>query len=315
MFWGGPLHRMLVSTRARAGQALALAAAALLTLAACGGGESAADAASVDEELGLDEEGILERQSQAENLVRDCMKAEGFEYVPVDPVAQQAELTGQQGMSKEEFEAQFGYGITTLYEEKLAQTGSGPNQQIRAGLSETERAAYDRALYGDDPTATFAAALDSGDFTGLGGCLRVATDHVFGGAAALETLQSELDEVDEKIFADGRMVKAIAKWSDCMRDAGFDDLSEPHEVDAVLEEKLAEIVGPPSERVAPAPGAEPPYDGDALETLQQEEVAMVKADLACEEEHLAEIEEKVAAGYEAEFREENAELINQVQGE
>ncbi len=307
-----PLQRELVSRRARVARVLALATCGLVALAGCGGESAAEETVTIDEQIGLDEEGLLERQAQAENRIRDCMKAHGFDYVPVDPVAQQAALVGQSGMSQEEFEAQFGYGITTLYEQRLQQAGSGPNQEIRATLDESDRTAYDRALYGDDPTATFASALDAGDFTRLGGCIKQATDEVFGGTAVLQTLQGKLDEVDEKIFSDARMVKAIDKWSQCMREAGYDGLSEPDELDAVLEQKLEAIVGPPEERVAPAPGEEPAYDRAALAALQREEVAMVAADIACEKKHLEAVEGKVSAEYHDEFRRENADLIERV---
>jgi hypothetical protein len=301
----------LMPRRGRALRALA-AACGLLVLAACGGGGEAAEAIGLDEEVGLDGDGLVERQKQAENLIRDCMKAQGFDYVPVDPVAQQAALVGRSGMSTEDFEKQFGYGITTLYEQRLGQTALGPNKEIRDRLGEADRAAYDRALYGDDPTATLAVALEHGDFTRLGGCVKVAADKVFGGTALVQTLQTKLDEVDEKIVADARMVKAIAKWSQCMREAGFSGLSEPDEVDAVLEKKLEDIVGPPEERKAPAPGQEPDYDRAALDALQREEVAMVAADLACEKKGLVEVEEEVEAQYFAEFREENADLMGRV---
>jgi hypothetical protein len=304
-------HREHQLRRSRALIALA-AACGLLILAGCGGGEGSADTVSVDEQLGLDEEGLLERQAQAENLIRDCMKREGFDYVPVDPHAQRAALLGQQGMSQEDFEKQFGYGITTLFEKRLQQEGLGPNKEIRDRLSEAERLAYDRALYGEDPTATFAVALDSGDFTRLGGCTKEATDKVFGGTAVLQTLQTKLDEVDEKVFSDPRMVKALAKWSQCMREAGYPNLSEPDEVDARLEKKLDDIVGPPEERRATPAGQEPDYDKEALAALQREEVAMVTADIECEKKHVRDIEEKVEAQYNQEFREENADLIKRV---
>ena len=287
-------------------------ACGLFLLAGCGGSESPAEEVGIDEQLGMDEEGLLVRQKQAENLIRDCMKTQGFDYVPVDPVAQRAALVGVSGMSSEDFEKQFGYGITTLYEQRLSQTGAGPNKDLRDRLGEADRAAYDRGLYGDDPTATFDVALDSGDFTRLGGCTRTAAEEVFGGTAVLQTLQTKLDELDEKIFADARMVKAIAQWSQCMREAGYPGLSEPDELDAVLEQKLEDIVGPPEERKTPAPGQEPDFDRAALAALQREEVTMVAADIDCEKKHLAEVEEDVAVEYEREFREENADILVKV---
>jgi hypothetical protein len=215
-------------------------------------------------------------------------------------------------MNQEEFEKQFGYGITTLYEQRLQQVGAGPNREIRDSFNEAERTAYDRALYGDDPTATFASALDSGDFTRLGGCVKQATDEIFGGTPVLQTLQTKTDELDDKIFSDARMVKAIAKWSQCMREAGYDGLSEPDEADSVLEGRLEAIVGPPEERAPAAPGEEPPYEPEALEALQQEEVAMVAADIVCEKKHLEEVEGKVSEEYHEEFRQENADLLARV---
>lgn len=307
------MQRDLLARRARALPGLAAAVCGLLVLAACGGGKAASeDRTTIDEQIGLDDEGLLERQAQAENLIRDCMKAEGFEYVPVDPAAQRAALVGRAGMSVEDFEKQFGYGITTLYEQRLQQTAVGPNKEIRGALGKADLAAYDRALYGDDPTATFAVALDSGDFTRLGGCVKVATSQVFGGTAVLQTLQTKLDEVDEKVFADPEMVKALAKWSVCMREAGYDGLSEPDQVDAVLERKLEAIAGPPTERQASAAEEEPAYDRQALAALQQEEVAMVAADVRCEQKHVAGIESEVTAKHHKEFREENADLLAKV---
>src|SRR5205085_1702381 len=113
------------------------------------------------------------------------------------PNAQQAALVGVPVMSKDDFEKQYGYGIATLYEQRRKQAVAGPNQAIRDSLGEADRKAYDHALYGDDPTATFAEAVDSGDYSRLGGCIKTATDQVFGAAgpdydhAALTALQRE----------------------------------------------------------------------------------------------------------------------------
>jgi hypothetical protein len=285
----------------------------LAGLAGCGGDK--ADAArndeSLEEQIGIDDDGIRLKQTSAENVIRDCMKTEGFDYVPQDPAAQEAALLDGREMSKEDFEKQYGYGITTLYEQRHKQAVAGPNRAIRNSLSEADRKAYDEALYGDDPTATFVDALDTGDYSRLGGCIKVATDKVFGGADVLESLSAKLDELDEKMRADSRMVTAVREWSDCMQEKGFKGLAEQEDVDAVLEKKLEEIVGSPGES-AGTDGAEAEYDKAALAALQKEEVAMVKADIECEEEHVEEVENKVALEYEQSFREENSGLLSKV---
>jgi hypothetical protein len=287
--------------------------AGLGALSGCG--DDKADAAkndqSLEEQIGIDDDGIRLKQTSAENLVRDCMKMQGFDYVPQDPVAQQAALVGGRNMSKEDFEKQYGYGITTLFEQRRQLAVAGPNKAIRDSLSDADRKAYDHALYGDDPTATFADALDSGDYSRLGGCLKTATDQVFGGADVLQSLSAKLDELDQKMRADARMVKAVKDWSACMRTKGFDGLNEQEEVDAVLKKKLEEVVGAPGDG-AGTDGAEAGYDKAVLAALQAEEVAMVKADIECEEEHVEEVEDKVTEEYEAAFREENTSLLSKV---
>jgi hypothetical protein len=278
----------------------------LAGLTGCGGGKAEARNGRLEDQVGLGEDAIRLRQANAENLIRDCMKGQGFDYVPADPNAQQAALVGAPGMSKEDFEKQYGYGITTLYEQRRKQAVAGPNMALRDSLSPADRKAYDHALSGDDPTATFAQALDSGDYSRLGGCIKTSTDQVFGGADVLQSLSTKLDELDQKIRADARMVKAVRDWSDCMRGAGFAGLAEQEEVDVLLKKKLEAIVGSPAD----APGAD--YDHAALTALQREEVAMVNADIKCEEEHVSKVEEKVAVEYESAFREENAGLLAKV---
>jgi hypothetical protein len=297
----------------RGGRGLLIGLVCVLTgLSACGGGKaSAAKDGRIEEQVGLDEAGIRLRQANVENLVRDCMKAQGFDYVPVDPNAAQAALVGAQGMSKEDFEKQYGYGITTLYEQRRKQAVAGANKAIRDSLSEADRKAYDHALYGDDPTATFAEAVDSGDYSRLGGCTKTATDQIFGGADVLQSLSSKLDELDQKMRADARMVKAVRDWSECMKAAGYDGLSEQEQVDTVLKKKLEGIVGAPGDAEAAAAAA-PDYDHAALTALQRDEVTMVNADVKCEHEHVEGVEDKVSEEYESAFREQNAALLAKV---
>lgn len=313
---------------ARSAHALALLGATLL-IASCGGssGDSgAADAspasatstsgsqsgATVEDQLGFDEAGILARQSRVEAAIAQCMKNEGFDYIPIDPFAQRAALVGSTRLSDQDFLKQFGYGISTLWGRGNPQ--ADPNQRLRATLGPADRRAYDRALWGDNQGATFSEAVDSGRFDRLGGCTLKATQAVFGGAQVLTQLQGKLDELDDRINEDRRMVKAIASWSNCMAQAGY-RYEDPDEIDSDLFQRMEKIVGPLPGQFAtgPAAGEKPrPYDRAALAKLQREEVAIARRDNSCEQKQIAPVESVVRPEYEARFRERNRGLISQI---
>jgi hypothetical protein len=295
---------------------------AALGLAACGGDDSASSSRQpsskkqptgpVEDQLGFDTAGITARQSRVEAEIRECMKAQGFEYVPVDPFAQRAAVTGASRLSDEDFLNQFGYGISTLWGRGGVQ--ADPNQRLRASLGAADRRAYDRALWGENPGSSFQAAVDSGDFTKLGGCTRKATEAVFGGAQVLTQLQGKLDQLDERILEDQRMVRALERWTACMAEAGY-RYEDPDEIDSDLTKRMEKIVGPLPGPFATGPpsGHKPaPYDRAALAALQREEVAIARADYACERKKITPIESVVRPQYEAQFRQRNQALINQV---
>jgi len=296
---------------------------AALGLPACGGDDSAStDRPSsnskqqprgpVEDQLGFDTAGIMARQSRVEADIRECMKAQGFDYVPVDPFAQRAAVTGTSRLSDEDFLKQFGYGISTLW--GRGSTEADPNQRIRATLPPADRRAYDRTLWGENKGASFTEAIENGHFDRLGGCTLKATERVFGGAQVLTQLQGKLDQLDERILEDQRMVRAIESWSTCVADAGF-RYEDPEEIDADLFKRMEKIVGPLPGQFAtgpPAGSTAPSYDRAKLRALQREEVAIAKADAACEEQRIAPVESKVRPQYEALFRRQNRGLISNV---
>ena len=289
---------------------VALMAVALVAISGCGGdNNSSKPPQELEDTLGFGGDGAKEIQSRVENQIRDCMTAQGFEYVPVDPFAQQQALTGKARISDEDFTKQFGLGITTLYGKGNQQ--SDPNEKIRNGLAPADRAAYDRALGGDNPGVTFAEAVDSGDFSELGGCTKQASDAAFGGATVLSSLVEKLDGLDERITQDQRMVAATEKWSACMQEKGF-RYEEPDDIDSDLEERFHAIVGagvrPGTSTIAP--GAS--FDKAALADLQREEVRIATADLECEKQEITPVERKVRPQYEEQFRKENQQLLQQV---
>ena len=288
---------------------IVLLAAAMIV--GCGGGGSSNDAPQdVEAQIGLgSREGIMELQSRVEGRIRDCMKAQGFDYTPVDPFAQQQALTGKARLTDEEFVKQFGYGISTLFGRGNPQ--SDPNARIRQSLPAADRAAYDRALGGENPGATFSEAADAGDFTDLGGCTKQASDAALGGAAVLTELVGKLDELDQRIIEDQRMVKATEKWSACMRDKGY-KYDESDAIDEDLQRRFQAIVGvgvrPGATSVLPGTS----YDRAALVALQREEVKLGNADLACEKSEITPVEQKVRPQYEKEFHQQNSKLLEQV---
>ncbi len=298
----------------RSALALVIAAAAL-AVSACGGdgGSAAAEPrgdGSVEDQIGFDAAGIAERQTRVEAAIQQCMAAQGFEYVPVDPLAQRAAITGSTRLSEDEFNEQFGYGISTLFGRGGESTD--PNAAIRAGLRAADRGAYDRTLWGESTGLTFAQAVDSGDFTELGGCTKDSTETVFGGAATLTTLQGKLDELDEQIAADQRMVRANEAWVACMAEGGY-EFEEPDEIDGDVLERFQEVVPgvEPGATAPPDPGAG--YDRAALQAVQTYEVQVVGADIACEDEHITPVEAVVRPEYESSFRGENQALIDRLQ--
>jgi hypothetical protein len=263
---------------------------------------------SVEDQLGFTRKGILTAQAKVENGIAACMKAQGFEYIPGDPVAVQAALTGKPNMTDTEYEQQFGYGISTLYGRGNAQ--SDPNERIRAALNPVDRTAYDQALTGGKPDQTFFNAVDSGDFSQLGGCTKSVTDQAFGGSGLLNTLQRKLDELDDSILADQRMVKAQAAWTACMQSASGESYQDSAAIEDEVRKQLEAIVGAPLPAGQVAP--EGSYDKAALLKLQQREVELSHQDTECELKNITPVENVVRAEKEKAFRDNNAQLLSQV---
>ncbi|MEA2420138.1 MAG: hypothetical protein QOE60_2344 [Thermoleophilaceae bacterium] len=298
----------------------AAVAVLILVTAGCGGSgdkttNPVSQGGSVEDQLGFTQKGIQAAQARVETDIAACMKAQGFDYTPVDPTAARAALTGGSNLSDEDFQKQYGYGIATLYGKGTQQTD--PNERTKQSLTPADRLAYDQALSGGNPQQTFFVAADTGDFSLLGGCTKQATDRLLGGSELLTTLQRKLDELDDSIVQDQRMVRASEQWTQCMRQKTgetFED-SEAAEVDVL--KRLAAVVGPlPEGEFAPGAFAsstpEGPYDPRALEDARRLEVEFSNADVACEEKHIVPVEDKVRAEKERAFRDANAELLRRV---
>ena len=301
----------------------ASAATAALALTACGGGDNgdrarakpkpAPAVVELEDQLGFSSAGIMEQQTRVEASIGRCMTQNGFEYVPIDPFAQQTTVSKATRLSDEAFIDQFGYGVSTLWG-RGSSRDVDPNERIRAGLGAADRRAYDRVLWGDHPRVTFADAVDSGDLTRLGGCTRKAAAAAFGDGQVIARIVARFDSLDERIGADPRMVRADERWATCMASAGY-RFESGDEIEEHFTKRMERIVGPLPGPLATGPPAGQkarPYDRAALAALQREEIAAARAEYDCERKHITPVEAVVRPRYEARFREQNENLIASV---
>ena len=259
-------------------------AAGISVSAACGGGSGSGSEASGgnpsfgSEEFGLSMDQLASKVEQVEGLIGDCMTAAGFEYVPVDFERVKERMDADKsapGLSDEEFIAQYGFGITTQYDHPGRELGLGEqNIAIYDALPPQEKVAYDHALLGEDREATFAQSVEAEDFSKTGGCTRQAVEQVF---TPQELTQAYINPADVAIAEDPRVVEATGKWSDCMRQKGY-DYANPDDVEQDLHDRLDALTQ----------GADPRTltgsDAAALTELQGEELALAPTSIQCEEE-------------------------------
>ena len=238
------------------GLGLLPAAAAARPRAAATSGKSAKQPTGpVEDQLGFDTAGIMARQSRVEADIHECMKAQGFDYVPIDPFAQRAAVTGASRLSDEDFLNQFGYGISTLWGRGGAQ--SDPNQRC-ARASARRTGAPTTARCGGEPRRDVPGRGRQRRLHKARGLHPQGDRERFGGAQVLTQLQGKLDQLDERILADQRMVRASERWTSCMAEAGY-HYEDPDEIDSDLTKRMEKIVGPVARPVRdrPGPGQKP----------------------------------------------------------
>lgn len=287
---------------------LALLLVAGLLLSACGG-RVPVPAASVPapsssgqptlpgtEEYGLTKEGLVEAVETVESLIAACMNEAGFEYIANDYNTVRRGMVADKslpGMSERQFFDRYGFGISTLYtglppqlaaDTVPAQIGLGEqNIRIFQNLSPTDRTAYNRTLFGEHTDATLAVALETEDFSRIGGCTRTAIEQVF---TPEQLSVSYLNPKDALIEQDPRMVAAIGRFGECMRTAGF-DYDHEREIEPDLRDRLFAITqGAPVESLSADAKA-------ALAALQAEEQALAVATYKCESRFLDPVEDQV----------------------
>jgi len=250
------------------------------------------------EEFGMSPKELVQAIEKTEELIARCMREEGFQYVAADHNTVRAGMAADKnlpGLSEEEFVKRYGFGISTLYTGLPPQlsTGYSParvglgerNVQIFRSLSPADRVAYNRALLGDDVSATFAVALEIEDLSRTGGCTRKAISEVF---KPEQLKASHYNPQDALINRDPRMKAALGFWQREMKKAGF-DYNHPDEIEPDLRSKLAAITDDGNllaTKMSPDQRA-------ALRKLQDFERAVSVKSFKMQEEVLAPVEERI----------------------
>lgn len=278
-----------------------------ILVVACGGGSKSPDpatntsAASQDalpgtEEFGLSKEGLVKNIEAVESLIAECMNDAGFEYIAVDYNTVRRGMQADKslpGLSERQYINQYGFGISTLYTglppqladaTTPAKIGLGEqNIEIFKNLSPADQVAYNRTLFGDNPDATFAVAIETEDFSRTGGCTRAAIEQVF---TPKQLNTTYLNPKDALIEQDPRMIAALAEFAECLRAEGFDYTYE-REVEPDLKKRLHAITGgAPIESLSADARA-------ALTELQGFERALAVVTYDCESRILDPVEDQV----------------------
>jgi len=199
------------------------------------------------DEFGLTPRQLVQKIEQVEAQIAKCMRSHGFQYIAVDNQTVRRGMSADKkmpGMSEEEFHEKYGFGISTMYTGQAPQltTGYSParvglgeqNIQIYKSLSAADQVAYNRALFGENPEATFAVGLETEDFSRTGGCTRAAVGEIFEEEQLKASYYNPLDSL---IRQDPRMKAAIREYSAEMRKAGF-DYDHPDDVEGDIRDRL-----------------------------------------------------------------------------
>lgn len=271
--------RSLGRRHASARTGVALAAAAALTVSACGG--EAPGAGKRTElpgvlEFGLSEQEFADHVERVQQLIADCMNAAGFEYVPVDVKTIQAgqkRMRSDPGYTRRTYKEKWGLGVTTRFDNPVRDVGLGPNLRIWHGLPPADQKAYARTLWGENANADFVFTLDEENFSDTGGCTRKAVAQVF---TPQQMEGNYVNPKDVLVDSDPRIAKARRDWSRCMKDHGYDYQEDQDEIIEEYQDRLNKLLDGDEPRLLTGSRAA------ALRELQQEEIAVSLADLDCQ---------------------------------
>jgi hypothetical protein len=276
-----------------------------------------------------------QQEQQVQEAIRDCMAAEGFEYVPYTP-SEDEFFSGPE--TEEEYAKEYGLGIAPdllrqgEFDEAAMQEyeDANPNTAIVNAMDEAEQHEYYRVLYGDEPDIDFETATEEEidavyqDFQ-PDGCEPNAYEDVYAQDAS-EAFYQEFGQAMEENFtrleADPRIVELEQQWSSCMSDQGY-DFADQQDASVYILRKLEEVgaitdLEVDSEGMGWGYGSEAIEPGSAIEAavheIADEEIEIAVASLSCRD-GFEEVYQEVYQDAEARFIEEHRAELEQFRDE
>lgn len=298
-----------------------LAAMAIVSVSACGGGSSGPSEADLLDPtksplakvLGYDISAADQKvqQLEMEQAVAECMKAEGWEYKPVDyssmggNSAWEAEYEEQMA-DPVAYGEKYGYGIVRndelnaeANEQGDGNTWEDPNGDYLNSLSMEEQQSYQETLYGKQD---YSSLEEGEEFVPPPleeqGCYGKA--QLESGNAAMNDpdVMAKLNDYYEGIENDPDLVAANKVWAACMADIDQSyEWKSPDEIWNDLSIRLEEAKGYTVTESEDGMGwstdspldedgnwVEPEADEAAIEQLRKDEIAIWKDDHGCQGE-------------------------------
>jgi hypothetical protein len=285
--------------------------------------------------LNQDPDAWQEQAKEVEEKTAVCMRGLGWQYTPVD----QSQYSYEGPIvDEDEYREQWGYGITTFigredenpYNVGPEQEFVDPNSDYVSSLSESEQNAFYEDLYG---VWSDEAGLEEGPVEPeVEGCQTKASNEVYGDQVWQDEDMSErLNGMYEEMYDNPQVDALYEEWAACMVAEGFDQFETPDDVWSYFDEKSMELQGiDPGEfgdvttvfgrlgRSASLPedggeggfeeGPSTTVDPDELKRVQEEELAVAKADFECQEEHVREQLLAIQIEIQQRFIDENPDI-------
>ncbi|WRS30626.1 hypothetical protein U6G28_02755 [Actinomycetaceae bacterium MB13-C1-2] len=244
---------------------------------------------------GPDLEELKAQAVEEEELMAQCMKKEGFEYIPTNRNVSvySAETVAGWAQGTLEFAQQYGYGIVNSpwFEESIVTSQetdySDPNADYFSSLSSEEQQTYWLTLYGEGDSPEDIEASEDGeyvyDWTKFG-CFGWAQNettkdspYAFYEDPEFSELVDAIGGVWDTVRRDPEMETLEAEWSSCMLDAGYEGLETRGDASRAMRDKYDVLSGCSGNTCM-----DPPKD--KKREFQEEEIKQAVDDFSCAEE-------------------------------